>query len=450
MISIGKKSAFPGRRPRKLPRDGAVVATLDIGAAKTACFIARVMPGAMGPSGTSEIDCDITGGGIYGAQAVTGSRKAGALGGLTAREEAIRSAIEAAETVAGERVDTVHVCVPGQAIRYTHVGIDLDIASGFVTADDIVESLQAGAELMTPQGAHLLHAIPVSYAVDGELAGTDPRGLRAQRLTTRLMGVHTSQTTTANLQAVVENAGLSVGSFLATPLMMARSVLVEDEKDLGVLVIDIGAQNVSYAVYQDGRPAGCGGIVPGAGHISRDIAQAFSTPIAHAERQKILHGTVFTSSADEHRFVDMIPMAGGEERQRVPRAELANVIMPRLEEIYETLMARIVEDQCPINHLRRVVLTGGGSQLEGVREHAERVFAMKARLGKPMMINGAPEAMTGPAFSACAGAVEEVSESYGTLKDFPETGVRSVSADYRQNASQNRVANIGGWLRSRF
>lgn len=451
MLGFRQRQNLNHGKRRKLPRDGDIVAVLDIGAAKSVCFIARVTPVADG-----SVDADIIGAGHYGARPQTqhhdknymAAQEQGAplrqSGSLAAREKAVRAAVEAAETLAGERISEVHICVPGHALQSRHVGVDLDIAGGFVTGDDIADSLSEGAGLLTPEGAVCLHALPTGYMIDGDDVGTDPRGLRGSVLTTRMLGIHASENTLANLESVVENAGLCVASWVAAPLACARSVLVDDEKELGVLVIDFGAHGISYTVYHDGRPTGCGGISPGAGYVTRDIAQCFSTPIAHAERQKILHGTLLNSAGDEHRFVDMLPIVAGDAKTRVSRADLTSVITPRIEEIYENLIQKIINDGANLSDLRRVVITGGGSQLEGLREHAERIFAMKARLGRPLDIAGAPEALTGPAFSVSAGAIQEVSDRYGYHVDFPET------ENLQQSGGMHAVGGMAGWLKAKF
>lgn len=457
MLGFRNRHTFTPRKRRKLPREGTIVAALDIGAAKTVCFIARLMPVSDG-----SVDCDIIGAGHYGARVVapaspeahgaprddkaaTGASQRGH--SIAAREIAIRGAVEAAENLAGERIREVHVAIAGDALHSRHIGVDLDIAGGFVTADDIADSLDEGAGLMTPEGAFLLHALPTGYAIDGEDVGTDPRGLRGQRLTTRMLGIHAGENTIANLQGVIENAGLTVASWISAPLVMARAVVVDDEKDLGVLVIDIGARNVAYTLYHEGRPTGCGGVIPGAGHITRDLAQAFSTPLAHAERQKILHGSVLSSTGDDHRLVDMLPLAGGEARSRVSRTDITAVVVARMEEIYQTLVEKIIADQCDLSNLRRMVITGGASQMEGIREHAERVFSMQARLGRPLDIEGAPEALSGPAFSVCAGALREVADGYGQHMDFPET---RPAPEVRGMPAIGRARGVGAWLRAKF
>jgi len=454
---------LPGLSRRKIPREGIIVASLDVGAAKTVCFIARLTP-----FGDGSIECDVIGAGHFGAR-LNGehpTRNAWSEHGLhTAniettpkpdyrlppslahRERAIRSAVDAAEAMAGERITEVHVCVPAQALVCVRVGVDLAIAGGFVTSDDIRDSVLEGSTLTAAQGCTALSVAPIAYAIDGERVGIDPRGLRGQTLTTYVLGVNAQTNAIGTLTAAVESAGLKVASFIAAPIASSEATLIDDEKDLGVLAIDIGAHATGYALYTEGRLTGCGGCLPGAGFITRDIAEAFSTPLNHAERQKILHGTVLSSAGDDHRFVDMIGFTADDPRARVSRADMTEVIQPRMEEIYEALTNKLVSDQLDLSSLRRVVFTGGGSQLHGVCDHAERAFSMKARIGKPGGLDGLPEALTGPAFSAGLGVLHHLARLWGPAAPFAEADSSETMTP--ATGTQGSVSG-GGWKRLRF
>ena len=240
---------------------------------------------------------------------------------------------------------------------------------------------------------------------------------------------------------------MRVAGFVAAPLAAADAVLVDDEKELGVLLLDFGAQSIGYALFKNGRLNGCGGSFIGGNAITHELAQSFSTPLAHAERQKILHGTTLSTAGDENRFIDIKPLTRDDEQSRISRAEMTSVIVTRLECLYETVLKQVVDDRCPVRDLRRLVLTGGGSQLDGARSHAERVFSMKARLGRPTDVAGTPEALTGPSFSAAIGALRVVAHTYEPDSDFPET---ESDARAQAGASGHQGTGVVSWLRSRF
>lgn len=447
MFRHRQKNPLPGLNRPKIPRDGCLVASLDVGAAKTVCFIAR-----MTPVGTGPLDCDIIGAGHFGAP-LDGTAPSGdkprpdyrTPPSFAARERAIRYAVDAAEAMASERIDAVQVCVPAQAITCVRVAVDLDVSGGFVTADDITDSLAEGVSLTTPDQCTSLHVSPIGYAIDGEMAGTDPRGMRGRRLTTFMLGINASENTLSTLRAAVEAAGLEVAGFIAAPLAGSEAILIDDEKDLGVLALDLGAHAVGYSLFADGRMTGCGGCLPGAGFITRDLSSAFSTPLAHAERQKILHGTVFGGAGDDHRFVDMVGFTPTDARARVSRADMTEVIVPRMEEIYEAVSRKLVSDQLDLESLRRIVVTGGGSQLHGLCDHVERAFSMKARLGRPDALPGLPEALTGPAFAVGVGVLRYLARLWGDKAIYPE-----IDRLQSNQATRHGRAAAGGWRRLRF
>ena len=436
-----------GHPKRHLPREGAVIAALDVGAAKAVCFIARVIPAANGM-----VDCEIVGAGHYGFPA---SDKTSHLG-FAQRESAIRSAIDAAETMAGERIREIHVAVPGRALTCRRVAVELELAGSSVTVDDLADSLTEGSRPIVPDLSTTLHILPTGYQLDGEQMGTDPRGYRGQQLRTHMVGISVDDAKLENIASLVESAGIKVASFIAAPVAAATSTVVEDEKDLGVLTIDIGADSLSYCLHQDGRLTGCGGVIPGGRHISRDIAQIFSTPIEHAERQKILNGSVLLTTGDDHRFVDMpglVPSRAtpAEGHQRIPRSELTNVIIARMEDLYETLSRRIHQDQCPLKLTRRLVLTGGGSQLDGICQHAEQIFGMKSRLGRPALPSGVPEALTGPAFAVVGGVIVHLLHSYDRQIPYAELeGIVGAKSDHDVPRLTGTLGQVGSWLRKRF
>ncbi|MEL6790412.1 MAG: cell division protein FtsA [Pseudomonadota bacterium] len=447
MFGHRQQNPLPGLTRPKIPRDGSLVASLDVGAAKTVCFIARMTPVDIGP-----LDCEIIGAGHFGAP-LDGSPADEGMSrpdyrmppSFAARERAIRHSVDAAEAMASERIEAVHVSVPAQSISCVRVAVDLDVSGGFVTAEDITDSLAEGVSLTTPDQCTSLHVSPIGYAIDGEMVGTDPRGMRGRRLTTFMLGINASENTLSTLRAVVEAAGLEVLGFIAGPLAGSEAILIDDEKDLGVLALDLGAHAVGYSLFSEGRMAGCGGCLPGAGFITRDISSAFSTPLAYAERQKILHGTVFGGAGDEHRFVDMAGFTPTDPRTRISKADMTDVIVPRMEEIYEAVTRKLVTDQLDLDRLRRIVLTGGGSQLHGLCEHVERAFSMKARLGRPDALHGLPEALTGPAFAVGVGVLRYLACLWGTDALYPE--IDRLPSDLRARSARAAGA---GWRRLRF
>lgn len=420
-------------RKNKSAKDGEFLAALDIGAAKTACFIARLTEGFGGA-----VEADVVGVGHYG-----GALRAEASPRLDMTETAVRAAVDAAERMAGVHIRDIHVAVGGRRLQSRRVAVELELNGGCVTEEDIGDSLAEGARAAAPEGIAALHTLPITFAVDDEKAIADPRGYCGRLLTTQMLGVGARESTLANLSAAVERCGLRIAAYVAGPCAAAEATLIEDEKELGVVLIDIGARSTAYAVYDAGALVDCGGVPVGGGHITSDIAQVFGAPIAHAERIKSLYGSALVGPGDEHRFIE-IPMLGGGETGRISRADLSAVITPRLEEIFELVEAKLPGRDATPNAMRRAVLTGGGSLLVGAREAAEGVLGVKTRLGRPIALAGAPEAVTSPAFSVCAGVVQH------TLKDLSNADGSLNALASTERMAGGALGGFGAWFRRRF
>jgi cell division protein FtsA len=254
-----------------------------------------------------------------------------------------------------------------------------------------------------------------------------------------------------NLADMIERCDLKVEDFAAAPHAAAEAVLLEDEKELGVVLIDIGASATGYAVYDNGALVECGGVAVGAGHITRDIAQIFGAPLAHAERVKTLYGSALMGPGDEHRFIDFPQLGVAGETARASRADICEVILPRLEEIFELVSQQLPDDGMRRSGLRRVVLTGGGSLLVGAREVAERTLGMKSRLGRPAAFPGSPEAASAPGFAVCAGLIQHCANS--GREGETGLGLLRQSAHAGRKLAEKKSSVFGGvesWLRAKF
>ncbi|HXI86755.1 MAG TPA: cell division FtsA domain-containing protein, partial [Parvularculaceae bacterium] len=224
-----------------------------------------------------------------------------------------------------------------------------------------------------------------------------------------------------------------------------EAVLVEDERELGAILLDIGARTTDYAVFERGALVACGGVPLGGEHVTRDIAHAFGAPLKDAERIKTLYGAALTGAGDENKLVD-IPQLGGEgEVMRISRAELCAVITPRLEEVFELAAEKLPSDSRAMHGVRRLILTGGGSLLIGARETAERILKMKTRLGRPTGLAGAPDAATAPQFAVCAGLIQLAAKQKEERIDPRATPIAPMRA-----AGGGLLAGVGQWLKENF
>ncbi|MEO1252498.1 MAG: cell division protein FtsA [Pseudomonadota bacterium] len=415
--------------------DRRLVAGVDLGASKVACFIAEA-----GEDG-SPFDVDIVGVGCCGVKL-----KPGAAISIEEMENGLRRAVDAAERMAGARIDRALVAAPGRFLRARRIGVDLEIADGVVTQEDVDDAVNEGRSLAAAPDCAPLFAAPVAYRIDGESEFDDPVGQSGSLLSAELVGVSARESVIDNLAGVLDRCGLRVSEFIPAPLAASECVLLEDEKELGVVLIDIGAASTDFAVFEGGALIDCGGVALGGVNITKDIAKIFGAPLADAERIKTLHGAALIGPGDEHRFIDFPQLGEGAENARASRADLSEVIISRLEEIFELVGERILKRGGERLMLRRAVITGGGAHLLGAREVAERSLEMKARIGRPTALTGAPDAATAPGYSVCAGLVSIGAQA--------EAGPKfSLGAQSQSLQWLTKPAVLGGaraWLRAKF
>ena len=377
----------------KYAKHGRTIAAVDIGASKISCFIARATDDEPALSGV-----EVLGFGHCGY-----TSKPGAPISVEAAQQYLRAAVDSAEHMAGVEIERIFLAAPGRTLRSRRIGVDLEVDGGVVTQDDIIDCLKESQRISSVSGYKTISSTPVGYRLDGERLFDNPVGLSGALLSLEVLSVSVRSSIIENLTTVAERAGLRVEGVLPAPLAAGEACLIEDEKELGVLLIDVGAGSSSYAIYQNGSAIACGGVASGAALITKDIAQIFQTPIEEAERMKILRGASMIGVGDEHRLIDFAQLADGADGTRASRADLCEVIIPRMEEVFELIAREVASEMGEKANLRRVVVTGGGASLLGVADLAEQVLSMKARVGKPNRLLGAPDACGAPGFSVSAG-----------------------------------------------
>jgi cell division protein FtsA len=268
------------------------------------------------------------------------------------------------------------------------------------------------------EGREILHALPLGFTVDDTSGIADPRGQYCENLTARLHVVDAVSTALRTLGAAVARCDLDITELVSAPMAAGLSTLVEDEKELGATVLDMGGGTTGMAVFAEGHLVHTSQLGVGGHHVTSDIARILSTPIAHAERLKTLYGSA-QSSPDDEREMLPVPLVGEEEHQfaKVPRSMVVNIIRPRLEETFEMVKERL--DGSGLGRVAgtRVVLTGGASQLSGAREMAARILGRQVRTGRPMAVRDLPESAAGPAFATAVGLLAWAAGEGRTLHD---------------------------------
>lgn len=398
MITSRGKTKTHRERLSSAARQGFLVA-LDIGTQKIACLIARLEPPKPGEGPSPHLR--IIG---IGHQPARGIRS-GAIIDMERAESAIRAAVAAAERMADVTVQDVIINVSAGLPQSQSFRVEAHLGGREVQASDIQRLITLGRMEAERPGRGTLHANPLGYCIDGTTRIRDPRGMVADRFSANLHAITVQEGVLQNLQLCVERCHLSVVARVFSPYASGLSVLVPDEVELGAIVIDMGAGTSSIAIFQDGGLV-FGDTVPlGGAHITADIARGLSTPLTEAERMKTLYGSALVSPQDDRDMI-AVPQVGEEDPDSatdVPRSMVTGIIRPRVEEIFELVHDRIAASGIENVSNRRVVLTGGASQLSGAREIAQRLLSKQVRLGRPIRVAGLAESVANGSFATVCG-----------------------------------------------
>lgn len=408
-----------------------LIAALDVGSTKVCCFLARVqddgIPRIVG----------------IGHQVARGMR-AGAVIDLEELEHSIRAAVDAAEDMANERVRAVVVNLSGGAPGSTNVKVEVSMNGHAVNEADIRRMLDHGRAHHENAERDLIHAIPVDYTIDGNEGIRDPRGMYGERLGVAIHVISAATGPVRNLMTVVHRCHLDIEARVVSPFAAGLACLVDDEKELGVTCIDMGGGTTSIAVFVAGQLVHTDVIPVGGHHVTNDIARGLSTPLSYAERMKTLYGSAIPSPSDDREMLK-VPLVGEDEdgaSNQVPRSMLIQIIQPRLEETLELVRSHLEKSGFDKMAGRRVVLTGGASQMQGVRDLAGLVLDKQVRLGRPVGLHGLPESTNGPAFSTCAGLIRYAMAHQPVAK----SGRKAI----QEQENPGGWGRIGSWLKRNF
>jgi len=378
---------------------------LDVGSTKITCLIGRV---------DHDGQIRVLGWGMRQSRGVRG----GGITDLEAAEHAVRGAVGDAETKADHRLRSVTVNLTCGLPESRLFNVQWPVGGRPVTELDVRRVVQEGRSRAYFEGRETIHTLPLGFAVDGVPGVADPRGLHCDTLSARLHVIDAASTALRNLETTVLRCELEMSELVSAPMAAGLSALVEDERQLGATVIDMGGGTTGIAVFSEGQLLHMAQIPVGGVHVTNDLARFLSTPVADAERLKTVYGTA-ASSPDDEREILSVPLVGEEGHRfaKVPRSQLVKVIGPRLEETFELIRDRIEAAGLAREAGTRVVLTGGASQLSGVREMAGRILDRQIRLGRPVPLRGLADDVSGPGFATAAGLLSWASGIGRTLTD---------------------------------
>jgi cell division protein FtsA len=334
------------------PRRSAIVAVLDIGTSKAVCMIARLKP----QSPKEVLRRRSHGVEILGlGHVVSRGIKSGAVIDLAEAEAAVRHAVDLAERDASVQLESVVVSISAGRIGSELYAATINVAGSAISEGDIGRVLTAGSDYSVRQGRVLLHSLPIGYSLDGVRGIGEPRGMLAREFGVDIHAVTCDTTAARNLMLTVERCHLTVETMVAAPYVAGLGVLADDEADLGAALVDLGAGTTTIAVFSSGRFIHADGFALGGQHVTMDLARGLNAPIAEAERIKTLYGSVMAGGSDDRDMVS-VPRVGDDEReppQFVSRANLVNIIKPRIEEILEMVRDRLAAALAGDLHRRR-------------------------------------------------------------------------------------------------
>ncbi len=421
-----------------------IVVGLDIGTTKVSAVVGEVDSDGITVLGVGNVPC-------------RGLRK-GVVSNIEWTVRSIADAIESAQTMAGVEIRTVYASVGGSHTR----GIASDgvaaVSGGEVSRSDVERVLEGARAIPVDADRQILHVLPREFTVDNQDGIRDPVGMSGVRLGVKVNLVTAATSCVQNVIRCAERCGLTVADVVLGSLASAEAVLSDDEKEIGVAVVDMGGGTTDLILYVDGGIAHASVIPAGGMNVTADVAAGLRTPIGEAERLKRNYGCALGRMVGEEEEIE-VPGVGGHLPRRVPRRVLSDIIEPRVEEIFAVVRKRM-EDTGLLEQLSAgVVVTGGGVLLEGMMDFAEEILGMPVRLGVPIGVRGISQLVQGPQFSTGVGLVQfgakalEGARERGSLHGEAPRSLRLRSSEEEPTAPEEAARKPGrfwNWLRAAF
>ncbi len=349
--------------------------------------------------------------------------------------EALKQATEEAEVMAGVEVSRAYVGLAGPDIRSVNSRgmVSVSRRDREITRQDIKRVLDAARSAALPTGRESRHTVPQEFFVDEQGGIKDPRGMQGARLEVSVHLTTGNITRTKTLQTCVNRAGIEILELVFEPLATAESVLLPDERELGALLIDIGSGSTEYSLFSESEVQHSAVLPIGAGHFTNDLAMVLRTPFAEAERLKISNGCCLESMIDDQEGVTVPALAGGGQHV-VPKRQLCEILQPRAEELLSLVREDLAKNGWEEPLRGGVVLTGGGSKLDGLLELAEQIFSSTVRYGLPQGLGGLVDVISSPTWCTASGlllyglAAEQNPDRLGRRRTFT---VRNIIGNLR-------------------
>jgi len=400
-----------------------IIVGLDIGTSQIAAIVGEVTNDGI----------DIIG---IGTARSRGLRK-GVVSHIDATVKAIKSAIREAEHMAGCDISTVYAAIAGSHVSGLNSHGVVAVKDKEVRGADLSRVIEAAKAVAIPTDREILHVLPQQYVIDEQDGIRDPLGMFGVRLESKVHIVTVSVTSAQNVIKCCNRCDLEVAELVLAPLASAEAVLEEDERELGVALVDIGGGTTDIAIYQDGALVHTAVLTISGGHITNDIAVGLRTPTEAAETIKRKYGCALPSMVEEDEIME-VPSVGGREARVLSRRLLSEIIEPRAEELFEHVQAELVRSGYWDSLAAGVVLTGGATALVGLPELAENVLGLPARRGTPQNIGGLIDVVRSPEYATGVGLIQ-----LGAKGDH-------MASSQSEPAQKGVIRRMGRWIGEMF
>lgn len=403
-----------------------LIVGLDIGTSKVVAIV-----GEVSPSG----NITIVGLGSHPSRGM----KKGVVVNIESTVQSIQRAIEEAELMAGCQIHSVYAGIAGSHIRSMNSHGIVAIKDREVAQSDIERVLDAAKAVAIPADQRILHVLPQEYAIDLQEGIKEPIGMAGVRLEAKVHMVSGALNAAQNIEKCVQRCGLEIDDIILEQLASSYAVLTDDEKELGVCMVDIGGGTTDIAIFTEGSIRHTA-VIPIAGdQVTNDIAMALRTPTQHAEEIKIKYACALTQLAGPDELIK-VPSVGDRPPRNLSRQALAEVVEPRYEELFTLIQAELRRSGFEDMIAAGVVLTGGTSKMEGVVELAEEIFHMPVRLAKPTGVEGLLDVVANPIYATSVGLL-----TYGAKHQLGE-----LVFARKEEEPIDFFARVKNWIKGNF
>lgn len=371
------------------PAGNRMIVGLDIGTSKVVCIVGEVTPEGL---------IEVVGIGSHPSRGL----KKGMVVNIESTVMSIQRAVEEAELMAGCQIHSVSAGIAGNHVRSMNSHGIVAIRDREVYQPDIERVIDAAQAVAIPADQKILHILPQEFVIDSQEGVKEPLGMSGVRLEAKVHLVTCAVNAAQNIEKCIRRCGLEVEEVILQQLASGQAVLTEDEKELGVCLVDIGGGTTDIAIFTDGAIKHTA-VIPIAGdQVTNDIAMALRTPTPHAEEIKIKYACALAKIAGENEMIK-VPSVGDRADRDLSRQALAEVVEPRYDELFTLIQAELRRSGFEDLVAAGIVLTGGTSKMEGVVELAEEIFHMPVSIGRPQGFSGLVDIVKNPIYSTAVG-----------------------------------------------